>query len=81
MNIPSTVARTPLHTAEHLNREIRHRTEKSVARCAAAGRDSIDDRLDELDEEWDVDRTLEAVAGSAFLLTLILGDLQVGSGI
>ena len=73
MNIPSTVARTPLHTAEHLNREIRHRTEKSVARCAAAGRDSIDDRLDELDEEWDVDRTLEAVAESTFLQTLMLG--------
>jgi hypothetical protein len=44
-----------------------------VARCAVAGHESIDDRLGELDEEWDVDRTLEAVAGSAFLLTLMLG--------
>lgn len=73
MQIPSTVERTPMHTAAHVNREIRHRTEQSVARCAAAGPDSIDDRLDELDEEWDVERALEATAGSAFLLTLMLG--------
>jgi hypothetical protein len=73
MNIPSTVDRTPQHTAAHVNREIRYRTEQSIARCAAAGRDSINNRLDELDDEWDVERTLEATAASSFLLALLLG--------
>ncbi|MDB5342674.1 MAG: hypothetical protein JWP89_1051 [Schlesneria sp.] len=73
MNIPSTVDRTPQHTAAHVNREIRYRTEQSIARCAAAGHDSINNRLDELDEEWDVERTLEATAASSFLLALLLG--------
>jgi len=73
MNIPSTVERTPQHTAAHVNREIRYRTEQSIARCAAAGRVSINNRLEELDEEWDIDRTLETAAASSFLLTLLFG--------
>ena len=73
MNIPSTVDRTPQHTAAHINREIRHRTEQSIARCAAGGRVSIDDRLEELDEEWDVERALETAAAATSLLAIFLG--------
>ena len=62
--IPSTVERVPQHTAEHVNAEIRRRTEKHVARCAAAGREAINRRLAELDEEWDIERTLEANAAT-----------------
>lgn len=73
MNIPSTVERTPQHTADHINRQIRHRTEQNIARCAAGGRVSIDDRLDELDEEWDLERALEAAAAATTLLAILLG--------
>ena len=62
--IPSTVERVPQHTAEHVNAAIRQRTEQRVARCAAKGREAINRRLEELDHEWDIERTLEANAAS-----------------
>jgi hypothetical protein len=71
--IPSTVERVPQHTAEHVNEQIRHETEERVARCAAAGREAIDRRLAELDQEWDIERTLEANAATASLVGLTLG--------
>lgn len=71
--IPSTVERVPQHTAEHVNEQIRRETEERVARCAAAGRESIDRRLAELDREWDIERTLEANAATISLIGLTLG--------
>jgi hypothetical protein len=62
--IPSTVERVPQHTAEHVNEQIRRQTEENVARYAAAGDEAINRRLAELDEEWDIERTLEANAAS-----------------
>ena len=71
--IPSTVERVPLHTARHVNDQIRRQTEGRVARCAAGGRQAIDHRLRELDREWDIERTLEANAATASLIGLMLG--------
>jgi len=71
--IPSTVERVPQHTAEHVNERIRRQTEDRVARCAAAGREVINRRLAELDQEWDIERTLEANAATASLMGLTLG--------
>lgn len=71
--IPSTVARVPRHTDEHVNEQIRRETEARVARCAAAGRGAINRRLAELDREWDIERTLEANAATASLVGLTLG--------
>lgn len=62
--LPSTVNRVPDHTAEHVNEHIRRETEERVARVAAQGRAAIDRRLRELDEEWDIERTLEANAAT-----------------
>lgn len=62
--IPTTVERVPEHTAEHVNEQIRRQTEENVARYAAAGDEAIDRRLSELDEEWDIERTLEANAAT-----------------
>jgi len=62
--IPSTVARVPLHTAEHINEQIRRDTEERVARYSTAGVDAINRRLAELDHEWDIERTLEANAAT-----------------
>jgi hypothetical protein len=61
---PSTVERVPQHTAEHVNERIRQNTEERVARIAAAGREAVDRRLAELDQEWDIERTLEANAAT-----------------
>jgi hypothetical protein len=71
--IPSTTARVPEHTAETINQQIRRQTAENVARYSAAGYLSIDRRLEELDREWDVERTLEANAATAALIGLGLG--------
>ena len=70
--IPSTVERVPQHTAGHINEQIRRQTEQNVARFAADPA-AIDQRLTELDREWDIERTLEANAASISLIGLALG--------
>ena len=62
--LPSTTTRVPEHTAEHVNERIRHQMEERVQRIAAAGPEAIARRLRELDEEWDIERTLEANAAT-----------------
>ena len=71
--IPSTVDRVPRHTAEHVNAEIRRRSEEEAARCAANGRAAVERRLSELDREWDIERALEANAATVALIGLGLG--------
>lgn len=61
------------HTAEHVNLEIRRQTEENVARFAHASPEAIDERLHELDREWDIERTLETNAAIASLVGLTLG--------
>ena len=70
--VPATTRRVPEHTAAHINRQIERETEASVAYFAEHP-DEIDDRLEELDREWDIERTLEANAASVSLLGLTLG--------
>ena len=62
--LPSTAERVPLHTAEHVNEQIRRRAEESVRCVAAGGPEAIDRRLGELDREWDIERTLETNAAT-----------------
>lgn len=70
---PTTVDRVPAHTSEEVNEQIRKRTDASIAHYARAGRSAIEQRLKELDEEWDIERTLEANAATASLIGLTLG--------
>ena len=62
--IPTTTARVPEHTADTVNLRIREQTVRDVERVAAGGAPAIDRRLQELDAEWDIERTLEANAAS-----------------
>lgn len=71
--IPSTVQRVPQNTAACVNDQIRQQTENNVATYASRGRAAIDDRLRELDQEWDIERLLEANASMACLVGLTLG--------
>jgi len=71
--LSSTVERVPEHTAAHVNEQIRRHTEEKVAQCSAAGPAAIEARLAELDQEWDIERTLEANAATASLVGLALG--------
>jgi len=69
----STADRVPSHTADHVNRRIRQRTRENVERAALGGHYEIERRLAELDEEWDIERTLAANAASAVLAGCALG--------
>jgi hypothetical protein len=71
--LPSTVDRVPRHTSEAINEQIRQQTEENVARYQNASADEIQARLDELDQEWDIERMLEANAATACLVGLTLG--------
>ena len=71
--VPTTVGRVPLHTAAEVNEQIRRQTEENIARYSAAGPQAIDERLHELDAEWDIERTLEANAATVALIGLGLG--------
>jgi hypothetical protein len=69
---PSTVNRVRIHTATHINQRIRTSMEARVRRIAAAGLEAIDRRLNELDREWDIERTLEANAASLTITGALL---------
>lgn len=62
--IPATSRRVPEHTPEKINQWIRHEMQERVARYRHASPKEIDRRLQELDQEWDVERTLEANAAT-----------------
>jgi hypothetical protein len=75
LSIPATTERVPLHTAESVNWQIRRQTEENVAHYAQRGKEAITQRLAELEYEWDIERTLEANAASATVLSVALGAL------
>lgn len=71
--LPDTNRRVAQHTCEHVNRQIREQTRRNVARYANASAADIQRRLNELDQEWDIERTLEANAATLALGGLVLG--------
>lgn len=71
--IPATTQRVPAHTSPEINQRIRRTTQANVARYAAQGRPAIDRRLAELDQEWDIERLLEANASSVVVIGCALG--------
>ncbi len=71
--LPNTVERVPRHTASDVNTEIHRQTAENVARYGSHGDDTIEQRLHQLDEEWDIERTLEANAATVALVGLGLG--------
>jgi hypothetical protein len=74
MDMPATTERVPLHTKDRVNREIEIATACRLKHFAEHP-DQIDGRLRELDEEWDVERTLEANASTLALTGLVFGSV------
>jgi hypothetical protein len=73
--IASTTQRVPEHTAAHVNERIWHETERNIAYYSQQSPEVIDRRLEELDQEWDIERTLEANAAGVTLAGFLLGTL------
>lgn len=71
--LPLTNERLERNTPDSINARIRRETERSIARTLAGGEQAIEQRLSELDAEWDTERTLETLASSLTLAGLILG--------
>jgi hypothetical protein len=71
--LPATDERVPRHTAADVNARIRERTLRDLQRFAGADRFAIGARIEELEREWDIERTLEANAASVALLGAGLG--------
>jgi uncharacterized protein (TIGR01244 family) len=72
--LPPTTRRVEAHGPERANRRIAQQIEASI-RYHAAHPERIDQRLSELDAEWDIERTLEANAASIGLVGILLGIL------
>jgi hypothetical protein len=68
----STKERVPSNTADAVNERIRRQTEQSIAYYAEHPED-IGRRLNELDQEWDIERTIEANASTLALTGVVLG--------
>ena len=71
--LPPTATRVEHSTANEINARIERETAANVARVAASGPAGIEQRLAELDREWDIERTLEANAATVVLAALGLG--------
>jgi hypothetical protein len=70
--ISTTAERVWANTSEEVNDRIRHYTDARVSHAAMAGPEAVARRLHELDEEWDVERCLEAMASTITLTGLVL---------
>lgn len=65
-------SRVPKHTSESLNRRIRLVTIANIEACAEQPQ-TINQRLRELDKEWDVERLLQTNASCLALSGVLLG--------
>jgi hypothetical protein len=70
--MPSTRNRVPAQTSAEINRRIVRATERRV-HYYERHPDEIPDRLRELDEEWDIERAIEANASALAFLGVALG--------
>jgi hypothetical protein len=68
----STVDRVPAHTAADVNQRIQDETVERV-QFLAANPGRIPQRLRELDEEWDIERAIEANASALAFTGVVLG--------
>ena len=70
--LPNTRNRVPDNTADNINEEIRRQIEERV-RYYAGHPKKIAPRLRELDEEWDIERAIEANAAAIGFSGIVLG--------
>src|SRR5690242_8667931 len=65
--------RVRAQTKDEINRRIDRELEQRLRFYAVQDKETISERLAELDREWDIERTLEANAASVSLLGLVMG--------
>jgi|SRR5688500_13186746 len=70
---PTSADRVRHSTAPDVNRKIDHQTYSNIRRYANSSEGVINRRIEELDQEWDIERALEANASTLALTGLLLG--------
>jgi hypothetical protein len=70
--VPNTFNRVPAHTSEEINQQIQNDIRKRVHDLANHP-DAIPRRLQELREEWDIERAIEANASTLAFAGVVLG--------
>jgi hypothetical protein len=65
--------RVQAHTAMYVNREIEREAARRVLHVARESKPAITQRIDQLEEEWDVERWLEANAAALAFTGTVLG--------
>ncbi len=78
--LPSTVRRVPDHTLPQINERIREATVHRVMHYAQHP-EGIDERLRELDREWDIERLLDANAAVFGLAGAVMGSIGLRGGL
>ena len=70
--LPPTAQRVRLHTKEGINKRIHEKTQMNIAYYKTRSREEIITRIEELDNEWDIERALETNAAIIILLSVFL---------
>lgn len=65
--------RVQAHTAHHINEEIDEEAERRVLRAAGLGGAAITRQIDDLEDEWDIERWLEMNASALAFTGTVLG--------
>jgi hypothetical protein len=72
-HLPATTQRVEAATDQSINERNRERLRRSVARFEGLGPRAIDERIAQLEREWDIERALEANAATLALVGIGLG--------
>lgn len=73
--MPAGTDRVRRATRKNVNEQIDRQTENNIRRYGGGDRRMIQQRIDELDSEWDIERVLEVNASTLALTGLVLGSL------
>ena len=65
--------RVQAHTATHVNRDIERQAARRLVRAAGQSSTALSRRIDELDDEWDIERWLEMNASALAFTGVVLG--------
>jgi len=70
---PPTAKKVLYNTDPDVNLEIRNKTEENLNKYKGCTCSALSDKIECLNSEWDIERTLEAKAAFVILLTTFLG--------
>lgn len=73
ISLPNTIEKVRIHTKEKVNQKIDEKMVESITKYYKGSREDVLKRLQELDAEWDVERTLETHAATAVITSSVIG--------